>query len=74
MQYNVEQYRYRFFVDKKKRLFLCIDTGIDYKKEDKPEIVAIRELETAKISEVPAKEFVGYINEKTLVETEVRAK
>ena len=74
MQYNVEQYRYKFFVDKKKRLFLCIDTGIDFKTEDKPEIVTIRELETEKISDVPAKEFVGYITEKTLVETEVRAK
>lgn len=71
---NLEQYRYRFFRDKARRLFQCIDTGIDYEKADKPEIVSLRELEKKTITHVLSKEFEAYIQNKNLVETEVRAK
>lgn len=71
---NIEQYRYRFFIDKDLRLFQCIDTGLDYNKEDKPEIVSLRMLEEKQIVHLPAVKFERFLTIRKLIETEVRAK
>lgn len=64
--------RYTFYKDTKGRLFQIIDTG-ESLSEDKITIVVLRHIDNGMITEIAHRQFVQYLNEKSLIQTEIKA-